>query len=179
MKKLAAVILLFLTLGLGLAAFNYVGVYGPVSKRLAEDPRNEKVDVWVYRENGVSLSNVVFDLRHVGDEAAPADIFRTLFQAAEALKESELERVVLAHAGKKKFYLTGEHFAEIGGSFKGQNPMYLLRTLPEKVHKLDGSKAYGTWTGGLLAVVGKQMEDLSTFSKDWYLEDIGHLRPIP
>jgi hypothetical protein len=47
-----------------------------------------------------------------------------------------------------------------------------MRTLPENIHQLDGSAAYGTWTGGLLGVWGKQMEDLGKFSEDWYLRDL-------
>ena len=49
----------------------------------------------------------------------------------------------------------------LGQRLKTENPSYLLRTVPAYGHKLDGSKAYNTWTGGILGVMGKQMKDLS------------------
>lgn len=175
MKKLFGALGLVLAVVLGLGAWNYFGVYGPVSKRLAEDERNQKVSVWAYRELGVSTSTIVFDLRGANDDAAAVDVTRALFQASESLKDSRFERVVLAHRGEAKLYVQGEYFQTLGQSFNKQNPVYLLRTLPENVHKLDGSKAYGTWTGGVLGVFAKQMEDLSSMAKDWYLEDMGAL----
>ena len=47
-----------------------------------------------------------------------------------------------------------------------------MRTLPENVFKMDGTAAFGTWTGGWLGVVGKQMEDFSEFHKQWYISDL-------
>ena len=53
-----------------------------------------------------------------------------------------------------------------------QNPVYTLRSLPQNVYNLDGTQAFSTWTGGLIGVVGKQMEDLSEFHKQWYINDL-------
>ena len=39
------------------------------------------------------------------------------------------------------------------------------------MYMLNGERAYSVWEGGLLGVMGKQMEDLSDFSKAWYLDD--------
>lgn len=153
-----------------LAGWNYFGVYHPVSSALKEDVRNEKVSIAVYRQYGVSPSTIVFDVREVKPEAALADVTRTLFKGAEALKERRFERVVLAHEGHAKFYLEGEYFQELGKRFSYDNPVYLLRTLPENVHKLDGTKAYGTWTGGILGVLGRQLEDLNAFGAAWLVD---------
>ena len=48
-----------------------------------------------------------------------------------------------------------------------QNPVYLIRTLPEKLYKPTGEGAFGQWTGGLLGVLGKQMDDANTAAKQW------------
>jgi len=44
--------------------------------------------------------------------------------------------------------------------------------MPENVYSLGGERMYGAWTGGWLGVMGKQMEDLNNFAKDWYLDDV-------
>lgn len=69
---------------------------------------------------------------------------RALFQSAAALKESRFGRVVLEYEGTPKFYLEGEYFQTLVREFGTNNPLYLLRTLPENVYKLDGTKAFGT-----------------------------------
>lgn len=154
------------------AVWNWVSVSHPVASRLSEDPRNATVSLWAYHQYGLVPSVLVIDLRRVDDQAAPADVLRVLFQSAEGLRDAKFERVVLAHRGSAKLMLDGAYFRKVGIEFKTQNPIYTMRTLPENVYKLDGSAAYGTWTGGLLGVLGKQMEDLSKFSDDWYLRDL-------
>jgi len=152
--------------------WNYASVSHPVASRLSEDPRNAKVSVWAYHQYGLVPSVLVVDLRRVDDQAAAADVLRVLFQTAEGLKDAKFERVVLAYRGSAKLMMNGTYFRKVGQEFKSQNPIYTMRTLPENIHKLDGSAAYGTWTGGLLGVLGKQMEDLGKFSEDWYLRDL-------
>ena len=156
----------------GIATWNYFSVSRPVAARLAKDDRNDKVSVWAYHQYGVVPSVLVFDLRGVSDQAAQLDVMRALFHSAEGLKESQFDRVLLSHRGIPKLMLDGAHFRKIGEEFATQNPIFTIRTLPENVKKLDGSAAYGTWTGGMLGVLGKQMEDVTKFSQDWYLGDL-------
>lgn len=155
----------------GVAGWNYFAVHRPIAQRLAVDPRNEKVTFWAYHRYGLVPGTLVVDLRALTDEAAMLDVMRALLQGAEALKSTKFERVLLAHKGITKFMLDGSYYQKLGQEYEGQNPMYTLRTFPENVYKVDGSPAYGTWTGGLLGVLTKQMEDLSEFSKAWYLDD--------
>ena len=50
--------------------------------------------------------------------------------------------------------------------------MYLLRTFPENTFSTNGTKAFPTWTGGVLGVMGKQMDDLNELAQDWFIEDL-------
>lgn len=159
------------TLIVAVVIWNYASVGYPVASHLSEDPRNAKVSLWTYHQYGLVPSVLVVDLRRIDDQAATADVLRVLFQSAEGLKDAKFERVVLAYKGSAKLMMDGAYFQKVGQEFKSQNPFYTMRTLPENIHKLDGSAAYGTWTGGLLGVLTKQMEDLSQFSEDWYLRD--------
>jgi hypothetical protein len=172
MRLIAKVCAAVVIVAAAVAGWNHVSVNGPVAKRLAQTPANEKLNVLAYHQYAVLPSVLVLDLRKVGEDASAADSIRVLLQSAEALKDKKFERVVLAHRGKQKLQLEGDYFKKIGEEFEFQNPVYTMRTLPENVQHLDGSPAYGTWTGGVLGVLGKQMEDLISFAKDWYLQDL-------
>jgi hypothetical protein len=151
--------------------WNYFGAERPIAKRLSQDDRNEKVSVWGYYRYGLVPSTLVVDLRSFTEQAAMVDVLRALLQSAEAHKADRYDRVLLAYKGTPKFQLEGAYFQRLGAEFETQNPVYTMRTLPENVFKLDGSPAYGTWTGGMLGVLNKQMEDLKQFSQEWYLDD--------
>ena len=158
-------------IALMIGGWNYASVQRPVSERLAKDPRNETISLWAYHQYGVSPGTLVIDLRKLSGESSQIDVMRALLQSAEAHKDSKFDRVVLAYHGSSKFFLEGEYFQTLGKEYETQNPAYTLRTFPENVKKMDGTAAYGTWTGGMLGVLGRQMEDLSEFSKVWYLDD--------
>jgi hypothetical protein len=64
--------------------------------------------------------------------------------------------------------MKGEDFKSIGSEFAaGQNPVYLIRTLPEKLYHPNGDAAFPHWEGGLLGVVGKQMDDVNAMARRW------------
>lgn len=168
------------TLGLIAAIFatifgmNYVILQSPMSEILDADPRNKGISISVNFGNYINPSELVFNLRDLSGSNSPADVSRVLFQYAEALKAKEFKRVILAYRGTPKFQFKGAYFQTLGNDYETQNPVYTMRTLPENVYELDGTAAFGTWTGGLLGVVGKQMEDFNTFHKRWYLADMTH-----
>lgn len=158
-------------LALMIGGWNYASAQRPVSERLAKDPRNITISLWAYHQHGVSPGTLVIDLRKLSGESSQIDVMRALLQSAEAHKESKFERVVLAYHGSSKFFMEGEYFQTLGKEYETQNPAYTLRTFPENVKKMDGTAAYGTLSGGMLGVLARQMEDLTEFSKAWYLDD--------
>lgn len=153
---------------------NYFTLQSPMSEILYADPRNKGITVSVHFGKYINPSELVFDLRDVSSLNSRADVSRVLLQYAEALKAKKFERVVLAYNGNNKFHLKGSYFRNLGEEYGTQNPVYTMRTLPENVYELDNTAAFGTWTGGLLGVVGKQMEDFNDFHKRWYLADMEH-----
>ena len=46
-----------------------------------------------------------------------------------------------------------------------------MRTMQEHLQNPDGSPAFEVWNGGLLGVLGKQMEDHNAFHKRWWVDD--------
>jgi hypothetical protein len=171
MKKVWASVGTLLCACLVLLAWNYLSAHRPAATRLAQDPRNAKVTIWSYHRYGVLPGTLVLDLREFADDAAMLDVMRTVLQSAVAHKERSFDKVVLSYRGTEKFQLEGAFFQTLGKEYESQNPVYTLRTFPEHVFHLDGKQAYGSWTGGMLGVLSKQMEDLSQFGKDWYLDD--------
>ena len=150
-------------------AANFFLVTNPVRTALQTDPRNERYRLVAHYRYFVDPSTLVLDIRDL-DGAAPADLFRGLFQSAEALHDAgrTFSTVALSRSRTVVFYMDGADFDRIGQEYGGgQNIVYLVRTLPEKLHEPDGSAAYGTWTGGILGVALKQMEDVADAGKRW------------
>ena len=69
------------------------------------------------------------------------------------------------------FVLSGDDFSALGQAYsQGENPIYLIRTLPQKLQTASGAPAFDTWSSGELGVLGKQLEDSNTFAQAW-IED--------
>lgn len=144
-----------------------LSVWGPVANRLGDDDRNNVTSIHVYRSWLVHPRDVTVDLV-AADGAAPVDLTRGLFQAAEALKDRRFGKITLARQGKPVFVMDGADFDAIGrGYAQGENPIYLMRTLPEKLKRPDGRSAFGSWSGGWLGVLSRQMDDVNDFSRAW------------
>lgn len=156
----------------GVAGWNYAMLQRPLDDVLAEDPRNTGLAARAHFAGYVQPTEVVFDLRTVGDEKAPIDVFRMFLQFAEKLQDRQFDRVVLAHRGVAKFQIEGTYFRQLGREYSTQNPAYTMRTFPEHVFRPDGTQAFGQWTGGLLGVLKEQMEDFLEFHEQWYLNDM-------
>lgn len=119
-------------------------------------------------------SSLIYDLRGLSPESSSADVTRVLLQYARVLKDRQFDEVILAYRGTPKFLLKGEYFSSLGREYGVQNPVYTARTFPENVYELDGTPAFGGWTGGLIGVVARQMEDFNQFHKEWYIEDMAY-----
>jgi hypothetical protein len=91
-----------------------------------------------------------------------------LLQFAEQVKDRKFERVELAFRGETKFLLDGDFFQKLGREYSFQNPVYTTNHMPENLSLPDGTRAYDTWTGGLLGVSLKQMQDFNDFHDRWY-----------
>lgn len=141
-----------------------------VAAELSEDYRNDSIHLRVYHRYGVIPDEIVIDLRQIEDSASMADVDRVLFTVAEALQARDYSHVYLAYRGSSRYMLDGEYFADVGREYAYQNPVYLVRTLPENVLRLDGRPAFQTWTGGMLGVLNAQLRDHEEFHLHWYLD---------
>jgi hypothetical protein len=167
-KVLGAIILVAICT---IAGWNYIAAQRPASEVIGKDPRNAGISVFAHYEGFVNPNVLVFDLRSISGSNSPIDVSRVLLQYADKVQEKSFSQVILSYRGTPKFMLKGEYFRTLGREYDFQNPVYTLRTLPENVYNIDGTPAFGTWTGGWLGVVGKQMENLNDFHKRWYLAD--------
>lgn len=148
-----------------LVAWNAV-ITIPVMSALSDE---DGITSFAYRRWLVSPGQIVFDVWSVDGSKAMVDVDRNLFKAAERLKDRSYDGVVLAYRGQGKFILDGRYFQEIGVTRQTQNPVYTIRTMQEHLLKLDGTPAFGTWSGGWLGVIGKQMEDHNDFHHRWWI----------
>lgn len=179
MKRTLVLIVLVILLGLvAVWAWNHSVLQGPLEDVLSGDPRNKGIEASAHFDSYVDSSGLVFDIQAVDTEKSPADVFRVLLQFAEAVQGRSFERIVLAHRGKPKFQLEGSYFRQLGQEYSTQNPVFTMRTFPEHLERLDGTKPFGSWTGGLLGVVKEQLNDFGDFHKQWYVEDM-EVSPSP
>ena len=174
MRRIITVILILIVLALGVGSANFALVHSDMRAATNGDPRNNGLVVFAYHNKFMQPGTIVVDLRNVAGTNSPSDVFRLLLQFAEKQKDRSYDTVILAFRGEPRFLLKGEYFKSLGQEYGTQNPVYTMRTLPENLLKPDGQPAFGTWTGGLLGVLGKQLEDFNEFHKRWYIDDLAN-----
>lgn len=125
----------------------------------------------IYRRSWFGGNEIVFNIESVDGKMSAVGMTRRLLKVAEALKNQQFGKVYLAYKGQEKFYFEGAYFKQLGEEREWQNPVYTIRTMPENVYKRDGSPAFGGWSGGLIGVIGGQMEDNNKFHSEWWISD--------
>lgn len=133
-----------------------------------QDPRNLPVDFTI-ETKGKALWFCVQDIHN---QAKPVDVFRVFMQTAEHFQSELFDQVVLCFRNKGRFVLSGQHFRQIGEEFGVQNPVYTIRTFPEKLKTLTGEVAFTSHRGGALYQMRMQMEDFNRMHNEWYLGDL-------
>ncbi len=140
----------------------------PATFAISGDKRNADVSVTAHGRGWLSLSSMTLDLFTVRPDVTPLELERSLFEAAAAVKGRHYMTVALARSGREVFVMSGDDFRQLGEEYAaGENPVYLVRTLPEHMLTTDGQRAFPTWEGGMLSVLGKQMEDTKRLAEEW------------
>jgi hypothetical protein len=165
----SAIVLLAVLSG-GVFAWNQVTLQAPMEEVLDVDARNAGIEVRVHYKGYSRPGIVVYDLREVAPDKSPADVFRVFLQFADAMKGESFDRVELAFRGETKFVLDGRDFQELGQNYGRENPMYLVRTFPERLQTPEGGRAFERREGPPLQVVGVQLDDFNEFHRRWYIE---------
>ncbi len=151
--------------------YNQTALQKPLGRVLVADPRNHVVRAKAHFDGWVDTQSVVFDLTDIAGEASQTDVFRVFLQYAKELKDQRYSRIILAAYGQKKFVVPGDYFHQLGQEYDAQNPVYTVRTFSHHVSTLDGMKPFPEPEGGLLWVLGKEMEQFTDLNKRWYLDD--------
>lgn len=152
MKKLTIALALAVAVLGAVFVLNLVSAGRPVREALASNPRNERFELSGHLGNYVDHGTLVLDLNE-SDNAAAVDLFRGLFQVAEAFhkRNRRFSRVILSGDGTRVFTMDGADFANLGAEYsRGENPIYLARKLPEKLRRPDGTPAYESSYSGLI-----------------------------
>ena len=172
MKKLIWIIAILVIVVGGIYLFNYFTLTQPTLLKTKSDERNEGIEFGLHYKNFVLTNTLVFDLKNVPSDKAIADVFRVLLETSSVLKEKEFKTIELSFKGTPKFTFSGDYFSALGKEYGDQNPVYTMRTFAEHLYDINRQKAYGEWSGGLLGVLKKQMEDFKDFHDKWYIDDM-------
>lgn len=119
-----------------------------------------------------SDENLEYCVKNIKEEASTLDVFRVFLHIASELKERKYNQVKLCYENTTRFLLSGDDFNVLGKSLGTENPIYTLRTFPEKLFLPDGSNAYSKHEGGILYRVPLQLEDFKDMNEKWYLDDL-------
>jgi len=159
--------------GIGAGAYNVISAEYPLRQTISDDPVGQRSQIFAYHQFGLNPSSIVFDIWDVPLDASAADVTRILFDFASAIDDRQFDSVYLAYRGRLKFVMSGDDFQDIGRQREaGQNPLYLIQTLPEKLRYPDGREAFSHWDGGWLGVSTHQLEDFAELHRQWYAEDM-------
>ena len=107
--------LVFAIIFASVTAYNLT-VWAPVAMTLGRDDRNAVASIHVYRSWLIHPRDITVDLV-AADGAATIDLTRALFQTAEALKDREFGRIILARQGKPMFMMEGAAFTQLGQEY--------------------------------------------------------------
>lgn len=154
------------------AGVNYMNLQRTMAHVQDDDSRNKGIEVFAHYKYFVNPSVLVYDLRNVDETSSPIDVTRVLLQFAERQKDKQFANVELTFKGENKFVMEGSYFRTLGQEYGVQNVAYTLRTLPQNLYKPDGSRAFDEWTGGLIGVLARQMEDFDSWHRAWYIDDL-------
>jgi hypothetical protein len=160
MKKLLLTLFAILLL---IAAFNLGTVGYPIRSAVRSDDRNKPVSISAHYAYYLLPNTLVLRMSATG-EAAAVDIWRSMFLAAESMYNNgkHFSDVELSRGLTTEYILSGNDFFEIGREYKeSENPIYMLRTLPEKLKGRDGSDAFGPSSGSLFGMA----DDLGNSTK--------------
>lgn len=171
-KKAFVVSVVFVALTVLIWGVNYIYISCPLSKVINEDYRNNGISMVAHYGYYVNPSTLIINMKEISGSNSRADVFRVLIQYAEKLENSNFDWIILQSKGKDKFMLKGAYFKNLGKEYGIQNPVYTMRTFPENVYTMNKSHAFDSWTGGLIGVLNKQIEEFNQFHYDWYLEDM-------
>jgi len=172
MKKIISMLFLVIAVSGSVYATNNYMLSKPLNAVLENDARNIGIDINSHYEKYVIPSVLVINIKSIDDDKSPADVFRVLLQYSNRIQEMDFDHVWLSSNGVKKFMLKGDHFKKLGVEYEYQNPIYTMRIFPENLYLPNGNRAFSSWSGGLLGVTKKQMEDFTEFHKRWYIEDM-------
>lgn len=160
--------------------WNYAAVGAGVESALDKDKRNPKGVLTAHFAGYLDPSRLVLDLRVNPAGISCLDVMRVLFTAGRATASLRFDEIILSRRGKRVYLISGSYFRELGVEYlSGENPIYLMRTFPENVTGLDGTRAFPTWQGGWLGVLGNQMKDLNEFCRVWIGSDEADPLPKP
>jgi Type VI secretion system VasI, EvfG, VC_A0118 len=164
----------------GLVYLMLLSVDNTVDKPLQtilKEPDNQMIRASA-QVDGLNYKTLVFDLARPTGNASGLDVMRPFLQYAGAMKERHFTKVILACQGENKFALEGSYFQQLGQTYKNDNSVSILRSLPPHLTTMDGRKPFFEYSSESLENVTKAVAQFTQFTDEWYARDSGGLVPV-
>lgn len=147
-KKLGALTAAALAV-ISVVLVNVFAVNLPISIKLGEDLRNERISVFSYYRFLVDPTTLMVDLWNT-DDVTPADLTRVLFQVSEYSQDYPYGRVILSRKGRARFVVDGSSFRGIWEELLRETDSSVIRsTLLESMQRPRGDAVYRHGVGEL------------------------------
>lgn len=133
-----------------------------LKRELASCSSKEGLDVKVYYDDVFSKGIAVFDYQDAtATYVRRIDVIHLLLQFGHELDKNATGRLIIAHKGQKLFFIESYSLKELTEEYTYGNKVWAFNHLPERLKRMDGTKAYSTWEGGWLGVMSEQTKDLT------------------
>lgn len=115
---------------------------------------------------------VRLDITDVSASASIADVVRVTLCFAHGIDDMGYRDLELAAGGQVRYRTSRSSLSPLAQEFKTGNPVFAFRKWPSILRSTDGSQAFGEWTGGILGVLSKELEDVNSAVRFW-IEPLG------
>lgn len=104
--------------------------------------------------------NIVFDVRVCKADSRRVDALHLLLQFGDKIKDEKIEYLSISSGGMEVYRLPKSDLDELAKQYRLGAELWALNHWPERLRKPTGERAFEEWSGGVLAVLQAQLDDI-------------------
>lgn len=111
--------------------------------------------------------DVIFDVRRARDDARLIDPLHLFFQFGAKIEPMDASRIWMAAAGRAIFSVEKSQYSALSREYISGGQIVAFRLWPQSLKRPSGDQAFQAWSGGILDVLNRQLEDLNKALREW------------
>lgn len=142
-------------------------VHAALRERLDRCSSANLFDVHVRYGSPIERDEIVFDLQDPRADARKVDLIHLVYQFAYEAKDLSWDHLVLSARGNDVYLMQRSDVDPLADEYTTGNPLYSIRKWPSILRNPDGVSAYPEYEGGLIGVLGAEMDDVNQALDRW------------